>query len=138
VADTQRLQLQARALRVSISARRRQACLDPDKLSVALGNLLSNAIIFSVDGGEIRLLAAVVDELLVIDCIDAGPGVAEADAERIFEPFVQGRQRPESAPPGSGVGLSIVRELVAAQGGRVFLVKSERGAHFRMELTYEQ
>ena len=138
VADTQRLQLQARALRVSISARRRQACLDPDKLSVALGNLLSNAIIFSVDGGEIRLLAAVVDELLVIDCIDAGPGVAEADAERIFEPFVQGRQRPESAPPGSGVGLSIVRELVAAQGGRVFLVKSERGAHFRMELPYEQ
>ena len=138
VADTQRLQLQARALRVSISARRRQACLDPDKLSVALGNLLSNAIIFSVDGGEIRLLAAVVDELLVIDCIDAGPGVAEVDAERIFEPFVQGRQRPESAPPGSGVGLSIVRELVAAQGGRVFLVKSERGAHFRMELPYEQ
>ncbi|MBI2309222.1 MAG: HAMP domain-containing protein [Rhodocyclales bacterium] len=135
--DEQRLQLQAHELRVRIDAGRQQALLDPDKLLVALGNLLSNAIAYSPDGGEIRLAASVVGKRLAIDCVDAGPGVAPEDAERIFDPFVQGRRRPESAAPGSGVGLSIVRELVAAQGGRVFLVPSQQGAHFRMELPYE-
>ncbi|MDQ5881074.1 MAG: two-component system, NtrC family, sensor histidine kinase GlrK, partial [Pseudomonadota bacterium] len=74
---------------------------------------------------------------LFIDCIDQGPGVAEADSERIFDPFVQGSRRPVAARQGSGVGLSIVQEVLVAQGGRVFLVRSERGAHFRMELPYE-
>jgi two-component system sensor histidine kinase GlrK len=136
--DAQQLQLKARGLRVRIDAERRQAWVDPEKLGVALGNLLSNAIVFSPDGGDIRLSARVAGSLLTIDCIDAGPGVAVADAERIFEPFVQGHGRPESAPPGSGVGLSIVRELVAAHGGRVYLVPGGSGAHFRMELPYEQ
>ncbi|HEX5801505.1 MAG TPA: ATP-binding protein [Azospira sp.] len=139
--DEQRLQLQARELRVHIDtgrdAGRLQAVLDPDKLRVALGNLLSNAIAYSPHGGEIRLTARVADRLLSIDCIDAGPGVAAEDAERIFDPFVQGKRRPDSALPGSGVGLSIVRERVAAQGGRVFLVPSAQGAHFRMELSHE-
>lgn len=135
--DEQRLQLQAHELHVAIDAGRQQALLDPDKLRVALGNLLSNAIVYSPDGGEIRLAARVVDGRLAIDCIDAGPGVAPEDAERIFDPFVQGSRRPDGALPGSGVGLSIVRELVAAQGGRVFLVPTQRGAHFRMELPYE-
>lgn len=137
VGDDQCLQAQARALRVTTEAERRQALFDADKMRIALGNLLSNAIIFSPEGGEIRLAASVVDGHLFFDCIDEGPGVAQADAERIFEPFVQGRRRPEWAPPGSGVGLSIVRELVAAQGGKVILVPSARGAHFRVELPYE-
>lgn len=137
VVEEQRLQAQSRRLHVTIEADRAQATLDADKLHVALGNLLSNAIIFSPEGGEIRLAAHAADGRVTIDCIDAGPGVAVADTERIFEPFVQGRQRPEWAPPGSGVGLSIVRELVAAQRGRVFLVPSSGGAHFRMELPDE-
>ncbi len=137
VADGQRLQSQARALNVRIEAERRQACLDPEKLGVALGNLLSNAIAFSPEGGEIVLAAHIVDDALHIDCVDQGPGVPAADAERIFDPFVQGPLRPDHAPPGSGVGLSIVRELAAAHSGRVFLLPSRQGAHFRLELPYE-
>lgn len=136
--DAQRLQFKARGLRVRIDAERRHALVDPGKLGVALGNLLSNAIVFSPEGGDIGLSASVADGLLRIDCVDAGPGVPPDDAERIFDPFVQGRWRPASAPPGSGVGLSIVRELVAAHGGRVYLVAGGSGARFRMELPYEQ
>jgi two-component system sensor histidine kinase GlrK len=138
VVEEQRLQLQARSLQVRIDAGRQQVLLDPDKLRVALANLLSNAIVYSPPEKEIRLAATVADGVLAIDCIDAGPGVAEEDRERIFEPFVQGERRPAAGLPGSGVGLSIVRELIAAQGGRVCLVPSSQGAHFRMELPYEQ
>lgn len=137
VADDQKLQWQARALQVQVDAERHHALLDADKLRVALGNLLSNAIGFSPDGAEIRLVAAVRNERLQIDCIDAGPGVSRNDIERIFEPFVQGRRRPESGDAGSGVGLSIVRELIAAHGGQVQLLPSARGAHFRIEMPYE-
>ncbi|MFA7293367.1 MAG: HAMP domain-containing sensor histidine kinase [Rhodocyclaceae bacterium] len=138
VVDEQRLQLQARSLQVRVDAGGQPVLLDPDKLRVALANLLSNAIAYSPPGMEIRLAATVANGVLVIDCIDAGPGVAEEDRERIFEPFVQGCRRPAAGLPGSGVGLSIVRELVAAQGGGVRLVASAQGAHFRMELPYEQ
>lgn len=137
VADERCLQLQARSLRVTVAAGALELQVDADKLRVALGNLLSNAIAFSPPGGEIRVSARVADGRLQIDCCDSGPGVAPEDSERIFEPFVQGRRRPDAATPGSGVGLSIVRELVAAQGGRVFLLASAAGAHFRMELPYE-
>ncbi|MBK9447645.1 MAG: HAMP domain-containing protein [Betaproteobacteria bacterium] len=137
-ADEQQLQLQARELRVVVDCVRRQVQLDPDKIRVVLGNLLSNAIAFSPAGSEIRLAAGVRSNNVFIDCIDQGAGVTAADAERIFDPFVQGSHRPISSQQGSGVGLSIVRELVAAQGGRVFLVPSVQGAHFRIELPYEQ
>lgn len=138
VAEEQRLQLQARELRVQVDCGRQRAQLDPDKIRVALGNLLSNAIGFSPPGGEIRLAATVRNDRVFIDCIDQGAGVAPADVERIFDPFVQGDRRPLASQQGSGVGLSIVRELVAAQGGRVFVVASAQGAHFRMELPHEQ
>lgn len=140
VVDAQRLPLRARGLQVLVDCAgcERPLVIDPDLLRLVLGNLLSNAIIFSPDGGEIRLHAHACEGWLLLDCIDAGPGVAAADAERIFEPFEQGGGRPASAPRGSGVGLSIVRELVAAQGGRVYLVPSESGAHFRVELPYEE
>lgn len=137
VIDAYRLQLQGRALDVVVDCRCETAHLDPDKLRVALGNLFSNAIAFSPEGGLIRLCAGCEGDRLVIDCIDQGPGVAAKDVAHIFEPFSQGSRRPAIDRQGSGVGLSIVREAVAAQGGRVFLQPSDSGAHFRMELPYE-
>jgi two-component system sensor histidine kinase GlrK len=137
VVDAQRLQLQGRALDVLVDCRVEQAWLDPDKLRVALGNLLSNAIAFSPEGGEIRLCAGCEGDRLWIDCLDQGPGVAAKDAALIFEPFSQGSRQPASGRQGSGVGLSIVREAVVAQGGRVSLMPAASGAHFRVELPYE-
>jgi len=64
--------------------------------------------------------------------------VAEEDRQRIFDPFVQGQRVAPAPRQGSGVGLSIVRELVRAMGGRVYLVPQERGAHFCVELPDEQ
>jgi len=64
--------------------------------------------------------------------------VAPEDVERIFEPFVQGQRRAPSPRRGSGVGLSIVRELVRAMGGTVGLRPSGRGARFYVEIPDEK
>ncbi len=69
-----------------------------------------------------------------IDCIDEGAGVAPEDAERIFEPFYQGVRQAAGARNGNGIGLSIVREYIAAHDGSVTLLPRQAGAHFRIEL----
>lgn len=108
--------------------------LDAEKMAVVLDNLLSNAIDFSPDGGEVRLMVNRSDSCLRFECMDQGPGVATEDMQRIFNPFVQGQRQAPAQRQGSGVGLSIVRELVRAMGGKVWLLPSEKGAHFCVEL----
>lgn len=132
------LHVQSRQLKVNVEAPNEHAMLDAEKLSVVIDNLLSNAVDFSPEGGEIRLTAAHVDGNWRFDCIDQGPGIAEEDRQRIFDPFVQGRREAPTPRQGSGVGLSIVRELVRAMGGAVSLVPEEKGAHFCVEIPDEQ
>ena len=138
IAEAQRLQWQAKHLSVSVSGASGRAELDADKLSVALGNLLSNAVRFSPAGSPIRFVVTDGKGRLAIDCIDEGPGVAPEDADHIFDPFYQGRHQPVGARHGSGIGLSIVHEYVRAHGGSVRLMPREGGAHFRIELPHEQ
>ncbi|WP_394777333.1 sensor histidine kinase [Undibacterium sp.] len=140
VIDGQRLQWQARGLQVQVQQQPGapdNISADAEKLGVAVANLLSNAVRFSPQGGLIRFVVTGVDGRLCIDCIDEGAGVAAADAERIFEPFYQGARQPPGARSGNGIGLSIVREYIAAHGGKVQLMPAATGSHFRIDLPYE-
>ena len=132
------LQIQARHLHVVVDAPNEKLMLDGEKISIVLDNLLSNAVDFSLESGEILLKATHEQNVLCIECIDHGPGVADEDAQRIFDPFVQGRRLAPLPRKGSGVGLSIVRELVRAMGGRVVLQPSGFGAHFCVEIPDEK
>ena len=132
------LQISSRQIKVVVEASDEKIMLDGEKISVALDNLLSNAVDFSPEASEIRLLAKHHDGFLRIECIDQGVGVAAEDAQRIFDPFVQGRHPSPVARKGSGVGLSIVRELVRAMGGTVALLPSRQGAHFCVEIPDEK
>jgi two-component system sensor histidine kinase GlrK len=125
-------------LKIVIEAPEETAMLDAEKMAVVLDNLLSNAIDFSPEGGEIRLTVSRIDGFWRFECVDQGPGVAEEDRQRIFDPFVQGQRMAPAPRQGSGVGLSIVRELVRAMGGAVQLVPQEAGAHFRVDIPDEQ
>jgi two-component system sensor histidine kinase GlrK len=138
VVDQQRLQWQARGLRVSVRGNAPPLLADADKLAVALANILSNAVRFSPEGGCIGLALAAGRGAIEIDCVDQGPGVAPADAERIFEPFYQGSRHLAGARKGNGIGLSIVREYVRAHHGTVQLIPRPQGAHFRIELPDEK
>ena len=135
--DSQRLQCQAARLTVATEGKARPITVDADKLAIAVGNLLSNAVRFSPPDGLISFRLGELDGKLLLDCTDQGPGVAPEDAAHIFEPFYQGQRQPPGARRGNGIGLSIVQEYVAAHGGILKLLASQRGAHFRIELPYE-
>lgn len=88
-------------------------------------NLLRNAAQVST---EVSLTGLSERGEIVIAVVDRGPGIPEALRDRIFEPFVTDREQ------GAGLGLAIVRKLAEANGGRVVLVDSTKGAHFRVYL----
>lgn len=138
VVQRRELHSQSRQLKIIIEAPEAVAMLDAEKMSVVLDNLISNAIDFSPEQGEIRLSVSQADGLWRFDCIDQGPGVAEEDRQRIFDPFVQGQRMAPAPRQGSGVGLSIVRELLRAMGGAVYLLPQATGAHFRVEIPDAQ
>jgi two-component system sensor histidine kinase GlrK len=135
VAD-QRLLWQAGGLQVRVDAEACTLAADADKLAMVLANLLANAVRFSPPGGTVVFALAQDEARVQIDCIDSGPGVAAEDAARVFDPFYQGRNQAPGARRGSGIGLSIVREIVQAHGGTADLLPSKRGAHFRIEIPH--
>ncbi|MGA0571808.1 sensor histidine kinase [Variovorax sp. VNK109] len=134
--DSQRLQWQARNLKVRVEGEPLDALVDPEKVGTAVANLLSNAIRFSPPDGTVRLLVSRVSGNARIDITDQGPGIARTDRERIFEPFYRGERQPQDMVRGTGIGLSIVQEYIAAHGGRIELVPANEGAHFRIELPH--
>ena len=136
--DAQRLQWQARRLDVRIDGDPVTLAVDPDKFGVAVANLLSNAIRFSPPDALLHLSVSAGEESVCIDVRDEGPGVARADRDRVFEPFYRGERQPVDTVRGTGIGLSIVQEYVAAHGGRVLLLDDTHGAHFRIELPHAQ
>lgn len=137
VAQDREWQIRARQLKLQSSAPGGRGLLDGDKLRVVVDNLLSNAIDFSPDGGTIRLDGRIDGDRLCIACVDQGPGVAAEDAERIFAPFVQGLRPAPIVRQGSGVGLSIVRELMTVMGGEIrLLAAGTPGGHFEVILPW--
>jgi two-component system, NarL family, sensor histidine kinase BarA len=106
---------------------------DQARVQQILNNLLSNAIKFTPEGGRIAVSARRDDAgLLVLEVSDTGVGIAEEDQQAIFEKFRQGRTAMPSGDAmtreysGSGLGLSIVKELCKLLGGEVS-VRSELG-----------
>lgn len=109
---------------------------DKQKLDIMLDNLLSNAVKFSSAYGHIEITALCHENKVQIDIMDSGPGVDNADGDRIFEPFYQGRNTPENHAKGTGLGLAIAKEYAVAHGGNIELVRDtgKCGAHFRLTM----
>lgn len=107
---------------------------DPDQLNRILVNLMRNArqaiAAGGRDTGTVRVTASTEAGWSVIRVSDDGPGIPDRIAERLFEPFVSGR-----ASEGTGLGLTIARELAANHGGALSLVETgETGTTFELRL----
>ncbi len=104
--------------------------LDGTRMERAVANLVRNALEHTPAGGRIAVRAGVDDGGVAVTVEDTGAGIAPEDLDRVWEPFYRGersRRRGGSGGDGAGLGLSIVRGIVEAHGGRVD-VRSAPGA----------
>lgn len=88
---------------------------DPAQLERAFANLLDNAVVHG-EGEPVLVRSRLVGPRLVVRIVDRGPGIAERERERIFEPFYRAGA---GAGNGSGLGLAIARGFIEANGGEV-------------------
>lgn len=105
-----------------------------DKLTIIFDNLISNAIKYSPDSGQIEINVNDEKKWLKIEVIDNGPGLAKADVDNIFDPFYRGNTIHNGLINGSGLGLTIIKELIEKLGGSIKLKPSTMGAHFVVHL----
>ena len=100
---------------------------DASRLEQVLDNLLSNALKFSPEGGVVKVQMKPDPQAGVLEVAvsDTGPGVAPEDLPHIFERFYQGRTKGKHTA-GSGLGLALVKKVVEAHGGRIW-IESEKG-----------
>lgn len=116
---------------------------DHQKLQQVLSNLVSNAIKYSPDRGEISVRAWIqgTDEApgLTVEVEDNGPGIPEADLDKIFDRFHRTSLGLAQQLPGTGIGLALARELVQAMGGEI-QVGSElgKGSVFSFHIPLEK
>lgn len=108
---------------------------DPEKLTQILQQLVDNAIKFSPTGGTITIGARRRTETVEVRVSDEGIGIPRADQQRIFTKFYRAEAAPAAGASGTGLGLFLVRGLLAAMGGRISVESVEgEGATFAFEL----
>jgi signal transduction histidine kinase len=107
---------------------------DPDRIHQVLANMLGNAVKYSPDGGLVQVTCRRRDASVRVEVRDQGIGVPEEYQSRMFTKFFRAGAR-ESGIPGTGLGLSVSREIVEAHGGRVgFESRPGAGSCFWFEL----
>jgi signal transduction histidine kinase len=89
-----------------------------------LGNLISNALRFAPDQGEVRVVAGREGQGVLFEVADNGPGIPRRHRAHVFKKYYQAER---SKAMGSGLGLAIARELVEAHGGWIKLAESNLG-----------
>ncbi len=92
----------------------------------ALFNVLENAAKFSPEGASIRVRARRDAGNLALEVTDRGPGIPDEERKRIFDLFYTAA-RGDRAPRGSGLGLTIVRGMIGAHGGKVEAIAGDGG-----------
>ncbi len=107
---------------------------DRDKVRQVLLNLLSNSSKFTPDGSKLKVEAVMENNWCRVSVIDNGIGIKQEDQERIFEPFCQLDSALEKEERGTGLGLTIARQIVEKHGGRIW-VESEYGKGSRFTFT---
>ncbi len=108
---------------------------DSDRLGQVMDNLLSNALKFTPDGGEVGLRLFALDGTAEVEVWDTGIGIPADEQGRLFERFFRASTATEAAVPGVGLGLSITRAIVESHGGQLSFTSTEgKGTTFRIEL----
>ena len=137
------------AISVEVAANLPEIMVDERRFRQILINLLDNAVKFTHHGGKIQLVVKQVEEKkkqeeednssqwIRFIVIDNGIGIAEANLDKIFEPFVQIDSSLNRQYNGTGLGLSLVRQLVELHGGKITVTSElDHGSSFQVDIPY--
>lgn len=108
---------------------------DRDALEQILNNLLSNVEKYAAAGARVDIETAQSGELSIVRVRDYGGGIPKQERERIFQAFYRLSSKLSDGVTGTGIGLTIARELARLHGGDLRLLESESGALFELSLT---
>jgi len=93
--------------------------VDPQRFQQVIGNLIDNALRYTPQGSTINLTIRRNDHAVELSVLDDGPGIPESELPHIFDRLWRGEKSRARTTGGAGLGLSIARQLVEAQGGRI-------------------
>lgn len=109
--------------------------LDTSKFSRAISNLLTNAIKFTPKGGKVLVSLVEQDDKVLLEINDNGIGIAEKLQDQIFDKFTKAARKGTEQETSTGLGLYIVKEIVALHEGKIWVESQENhGSSFFIEL----
>jgi signal transduction histidine kinase len=119
VAAEARLQAPGRRIEIEVGPTDLRVVADPDRIHQVLANLTANALLHGPADRPVRLAASACGEGVELTVSDEGPGIPEAEAERVFERFYRSDPARAGGSGGAGLGLSIARWIVDLHGGDI-------------------
>ena len=127
--------LQEKSMDVKLNVKHIPVWFDRVKMKRIFYNLISNAIKYTNEGGEIIIKAFLSDNSLQIDFIDNGIGIPEKQQDLIFKRFTRGTNVSNKGIPGTGIGLMLSKKIVELHGGKIYLESKENiGSKFSIIL----
>jgi len=108
----------------------------PLMLHELVANLVDNAIRYTPAGGAVLLRVHADADGAVFEVRDSGPGIAPAEQDKVFTPFYRAGATMEANPSGTGLGLTIVRDIVAVHGATIALATGDDGAGLAVRVVF--
>lgn len=134
----EKFQLQAEDERISLqvdASRPARALADSEALQIVLHNLMSNAIKYTEEGGQVWVRAYREEEAAVLEVEDTGIGMAPDQKEELFEPFQQESKGTDREYEGAGIGLAVTKRAVETMDGSIELeTQKGEGSCFTVRL----
>jgi signal transduction histidine kinase len=109
--------------------------VDTDLFQQILGNLISNVKKYAAQGRYLGISTSIEDGVSTIRVQDKGPGIAPENREKVFQAFYRSSNKLTEGISGTGIGLSIARDLARLHGGELVLLESAEGSLFELRLA---
>jgi DNA-binding response OmpR family regulator/ligand-binding sensor domain-containing protein len=127
--------LQEKSLDIQLNVKNIPVWFDKVKMKRIFYNMISNAIKYSEDGGQIEIKATIDDENLKIEFIDTGIGIPEKQQDLVFKRFTRGTNVSNKGIPGTGIGLMLSKKIIELHRGKILLESKENiGSKFTIIL----
>jgi two-component system, OmpR family, sensor histidine kinase VicK len=113
--------------------------IDEDKMTQVLYNIISNALKYSPEGGQVTFAMIEKDEKIIVSISDQGMGIPKENIGKIFDRFYRVDKARARKMGGTGLGLAIAKEMVNAHGGAIWATSEEgKGTKISFSLPYER